>query len=61
MFYSKSTFGFYDADVAKDKLPADVVPTTKQEQDALMAEVVNGKVIVVSKDGKLSLAAAIAS
>lgn len=52
MFYSKSTGGFYSADIHGYNIPADAVEITKAEHAALLAAQSNGQVIEADAMGK---------
>lgn len=52
MFYSKSTGGFYSADVHGDNIPADAVEITLEEHAALLNAQSQGKRIQADADGR---------
>lgn len=51
MFYSKSTGGFYSAEIHGDNIPADAVSITHEQHQALIGGQSAGKVIVADADG----------
>lgn len=51
MFYSKTTGGFYTAEVHGDKIPADSVEITIEEAQSLRAMEAEGKRIVANENG----------
>lgn len=52
MFYSKSTSGFYIAEIHGDGIPADAVEITPEEHAELLAGQSGGKRIVANADGQ---------
>jgi hypothetical protein len=52
MFYSKSTSGFYIAEIHGDGIPADAVEITPEEHAELLAGQSGGKRIVADADGR---------
>lgn len=51
MFYSKSTGGFYAAEIHGDAVPADAVEITADDYAALLAGQSAGKIITADKNG----------
>ncbi|WP_281660513.1 tail fiber assembly protein [Microvirgula aerodenitrificans] len=51
MFYSKSTGGFYDAEIHGDAIPADAVEITRDEHAALLAGQSTGQRIEADEHG----------
>ncbi|WP_315383460.1 tail fiber assembly protein [Microvirgula aerodenitrificans] len=52
MFYSKSTGGFYDAEIHGDAIPADAVEITRDEHAALLAGQSAGQRIEADEHGR---------
>jgi hypothetical protein len=52
MFYSKSTGGFYTAEIHGDNIPSDAVSITVDEWKALLKGQSEGKVISADSNGK---------
>jgi len=55
MFYSPSTKGFYDRDIHGENMPSDVLEITFEKYRELLDGQNNGKVIVATSDGILTL------
>lgn len=51
MFYSKSTGGFYTADIHGDNIPSDAVEITAEQHRALIEGQSSGKIIAADKNG----------
>lgn len=51
MFFSKSTNGFYTAEIHGTNMPSDVVEITTEEHAALLEGQVQGRVIAADKTG----------
>ena len=52
MFYSKTTGGFYTAEIHGDNIPDDAVEITADEHAALLEGQSQGKIIYADKNGK---------
>lgn len=51
MFYSKSTGGFYAAEIHGENIPSDAVEITNEEHAVLLAGQASGKIISADTDG----------